>query len=145
MSDELTVFSFINSINEGRKGKNLLRECKADSSNEPSDPSSPDKVYIPFIVNRGLSYFHDTILFVNEMNLRAHLPHRMQYDFLRDAVSPKKRFSKWAKKRSLGDDIKTIQKRYNYSRSKAEAVYSLFSEKELEKLRKLTDIGGIQK
>ena len=145
MADKLTPFTFINSINEGRRGENLLKDCKADSSTDPNDPSSPDKSYVPFIVNRGLSYFPDTVLFVNEMNRLSHLPHRMQYDFLRDVVNPRKRFSKWAKKRSVEDDVKLIQRKYNYSRSKAEAVYPLFPSEELSKLRKSMDIGGFQK
>jgi hypothetical protein len=145
MEVKLTPFTFLNSINESRKGKNLLKDCKADSSTEPNDPSSPDKSYVPFIINRGLSYFPDTVLFANEMNRQSHLPHKMQYDFLRDVVNPRKRFSKWAKKTSLGDDVKLIQKKYNYSRAKAEVVYSLFSEEELIKLRKLMDSGGTQK
>ena len=145
MADKLTPFTFINSINEGQRGKNLLKDCKADSSTDPNDPSSPDKSYVPFIINRGLSYFPDTVLFVNEMNRLSHLPHRMQYDFLRDVVNPRKRFSKWAKKRSVEDDVKLIQRKYNYSRSKAEAVYPLFPSEELSKLRKSMDIGGFQK
>ncbi len=145
MADKLTPFTFINSINEGTFGKNLLKDCKADSSTDPNDPSSPDKSYVPFIINRGLSYFSDTVLFANEMNRLSHLPHRMQYDFLRDAVNPKKRFSKWTKKRSVEDDVKLIQRKYNYSRAKAEAVYPLFSSEEVNKLRKSMDIGGFQK
>lgn len=145
MSEKLTPFSFINSINSGRGGKNILVDCKADTSTHPNDPSSPDKSYIPFIVNRGLSYFSDTILFANEMNRNHHLPNRMQYDFLKNAVSPRKRFSKWAKKKSLEQDVDLIQRKYNYSRSKAESVYPLFSEDQLIKLRKHMDVGGTQK
>tara|TARA_R100001460_G_scaffold72764_2_gene113563 strand:- start:9158 stop:9595 length:438 start_codon:yes stop_codon:yes gene_type:complete len=145
MADKLTPFTFINSINEGTFSKNLLKDCKADSSTDPNDPSSPDKSYVPFIINRGLSYFSDTVLFANEMNRLSHLPHRMQYDFLRDAVNPRKRFSKWTKKRSVEDDVKLIQRKYNYSRAKAEAVYPLFSSEEVNKLRKSMDIGGFQK
>ena len=145
MEVKLTPFTFINSINEGRRGKNLLKDCKADSSTDPNDPSSPDKSYVPFIINRGLSYFSDTVLFANEMNRLSHIPHRMQYDFLRDAVNPRKRFSKWTKKRSAEDDVKLIQRKYNYSRSKAEAVYPLFSDEELVKLRKSMDTGGFQR
>jgi len=38
-----------------------------------------------------------------------------------------------------------IQRKYNYSRAKAEAVYPLFSSEEVEKLRKSMDKGGFQK
>jgi hypothetical protein len=145
MSEKLTPFSFINSINSGQRGKNLLEDCKADTSTDPNDPSSTDKSYIPFIVNRGLSYFSDTVLFANEMNRNHHLPNRMQYDFLKNAVSPRKRFSKWSKRKDVEHDVALIQRKYNYSRSKAESVYHLFSEDQLIKLRKLMDVGGTQK
>ena len=50
-----------------------------------------------------------------------------------------------AEKRSVEDDVKLIQRKYNYSRAKAEAVYPLFSSEEVSKLRKSMDIGGFQK
>ena len=39
------------------------------------------KGYPPFIVNKCLSAFHDTILFANEMNINHHLDKKLQYDF----------------------------------------------------------------
>ena len=99
MSEKYTPFTFINSINSGQKGKNLLNDCKADNSTEPNDPSSIDKAYIPFIVNRGLSYFSDTILLANEMNQNSHLPQRMQYDFLKNAVSPREKVQKGGRRK----------------------------------------------
>ena len=56
-----------------------------------------EKAYNSFMVNRGLSYFYDTVLFANEMNKYSHLDSRLQYDFLRQIVRKKKRFSKWLK------------------------------------------------
>ena len=32
-----------------------------------------EKAYNPFIVNRSLSYFRDTVLMANEINMNAHL------------------------------------------------------------------------
>ena len=142
MGKELSPFDFIKSINEGRKGENLLKDCQADTSLEHKNPESNDRYYVPFIINRGLSYFKDTILFANEMNLKADLPAKMQYDFYRHIVSPKKRFSKWGKKEKASDDIKLIQKAYNYSREKAESVYPIFTKKEINELRLLYDKGG---
>ena len=56
-----------------------------------------EKGYNAFMVNRGLSYFNDTVLFANEMNLNAHLDNRLQFDFLINIVRRRKRFSKWMK------------------------------------------------
>tara|TARA_R100000278_G_C5423384_1_gene147442 strand:- start:47 stop:478 length:432 start_codon:yes stop_codon:yes gene_type:complete len=142
MADKLTPFDFIKSINEGRKGEHLLKDCKADQSLECNNPESRDKDYVSFIINRGLSYFKDTCIFANEMNLKPDIPARMQYDFYRHIVSPKRRFSKWGKKEKTSDDIKLIQKAYDYSREKAESVYPIFTQKQLNELRSLFDKGG---
>ena len=139
---KLSPFDFIKSINEGKKGKHLLENCTADNSLEASNPESPDKQYVPFIINRGFSYFKDTAIFANEMNIKNHLPAKMQYDFYRNIVTAKKRFSKWGKKAKSSEDIKAIQKYYNYSQEKAESVYPLFTKTTINQLHKTLDKGG---
>jgi hypothetical protein len=138
---KLSPFDFINSINEGQNGKNLLEASRADNS-ESLDHDSLDKQYVPFIVNRGLSYFNDTILLANEMNRRAFLPHKMQYDFLKHCIRPRKRFSKWAKKSDDSEYIKCIMDEYSYSAEKARAVFSLFTQNQLTQLKNKRDVGG---
>jgi hypothetical protein len=139
---KLTPFDFINSINTS--GPSLLKDCKADNSEAALSMDSPCKQYVPFIINRGLSQFNDTVLLANEMNMRHSLPAKMQYDFLKTTIRPRKRFTKWAKKSKDPADIKLIQQTYNYSREKAEQVYSLFNEAALKKLRKSLDQGGMK-
>lgn len=142
MADKITPFTFINSINQGRKGKHLLEDCTADDSLETINPDAVDKQYVPFIINRGLSYFKDTALFANEMNIKNNLPPRMQYDFYRNIVTPKKRFSKWGKKAKTSDDINVIKELYNYSQEKAESVYKILTKEQLKELHKITQKGG---
>lgn len=139
---EVTPFTFVNSINKGLTGKNLLKDCKADTSLEAADPNSPDKKYLPFIINKGLSQFKDTILFANEMNQRSHLPNKMQFDFLRHSIRPGKRFSKWSKKGKDPEDLKLIQEAYSYSKEKAEQVLDIV---DMNHVRSKTDKGGFQK
>ena len=140
MADKLTPFDFLKSINTS--SPSLLKDCKADDSEVALSADSPCKQYVPFIVNRGLSQFNDTILFANEMNMRHSLPAKMQYDFLRTTIRPRKRFTKWAKKAKDPADIKLIQEAYNYSYEKAEQVYSLFTPTALKKQRNSLDKGG---
>ena len=142
MADKLTPFTFINSINQGRKGEHLLKDCKADESLEYKDPESAERYYVPFIINRGLSYFKDTALFANEMNIKNQLPARMQYDFYRNIVTPKRRFSKWGKKAKTSDDINTIKELYNYSQEKAESVYKILTKEQIKELHKISQKGG---
>ena len=142
MADKITPFTFINSINQGRKGKHLLEDCTADDSLETINPDAVDKQYVPFIINRGLSYFKDTALFANEMNIKNNLPPRMQYDFYRNIVTPKKRFSKWGKKAKTSDDINVIKQLYNYSQEKAESVYKILTKEQIKELHKISQKGG---
>jgi NACalpha-BTF3-like transcription factor len=143
---KLSPFDFLNSINDGPRGTDLLKGCLSYSS-ESLSVDSPDKEYVPFIVNRGLSYFQDTILFANAMNESAHIPSKMQYDFLRNAIKPRKRFSKWSKKIDDSDDVKLIMNRYGYSAEKARDALKIFCSNpdKLDQLKSVSSTGGISK
>ena len=85
------------------------------------------KGYVPFIVNRSLSYFPDTILQANDMNTNADLGKREQFDYLRHSVRKRRRFSKWLKK--------TEDKRIE----SVKIYYNLGTKKALESMRVLSD------
>ena len=125
----MSFFDFLNSINDTKK--DLLRE----------DPQS-EKDYVPFMVNRGLSYFPDTILYANEMNMHAGIPKKWQYEFFLNGVKKKRRFSKWHKKEPSGEDLKLIIKEYGYSAKRAQEVLSILSEDQIKELRAKHSVGG---
>ena len=129
---KLSPYDFINSINEGQSGKNLLESARADNS-EALDYNAVDKQYVPFIVNRGLSYFNDSVLFANEMNQRAFLPHKMQYDFLCAVVRKSKRYSKWIK--SEEENLEAIQQYFGYSFNKAKEALRILTSDDIEKIK----------
>jgi hypothetical protein len=139
---KLSPFDFINSINEGSRGINLMENSRADYSDTSTDIDSVDKQYVPFMINRGLSYFQDTVLFANEMNIRHNTAPKMQYDFLRNLIRPRKRFSKWSKKQDDGADVAMLMAHYNYSAEKARNILPLFTSQALESLRQSRSIGG---
>jgi len=93
-----------------------------------------DKEYLPFIINKSLSYFNDTLFHANEMNVRFHLPKQMQYDYLRLQIRPRKRFSKWLKK-TKDKDIEHIMAYYNISNKRAIEYKSLLNKTQLQKIR----------
>lgn len=98
--------------------------------------------YNAFFTNRQLSQHIDCILLVNDMNMAAHLPAVMQYDFLFHSVRKMKRsFGKWGKKKE-SDDIQTIMDYYDYSFSKARAVLPCLTKKQIGRMNKLMDRGG---
>jgi hypothetical protein len=100
-----------------------------------------EKAYPPFIVNKCLSAFHDTILFANEMNLNHHLDKKLQYDFFINSINPRKRFSPWAKKTKV-EYLDAIKEYYSYNDDKALQALRILSKDQLEHIKKLVDKGG---
>ena len=125
----MSFFDFLNAINDTKK--DLLRE----------DPLT-EKDYVPFMINRGLSYFPDTVLYANEMNSAAHIPKQWQFDFYRIGVSKRKRFSKWHKQEKIEEDVKLVMREYEYSHQKALQIIDLLSETQLKELREKYSSGG---
>ena len=100
-----------------------------------------EKEYVPFVVNKCLSYFSDTIFHVNEMNLRPNMDKKMQYDFLLQSVRKRKRFSKWMKK-DKPDDLQLVIDHYSVNKKKAEEYIEILGEDGIEKLREASKKGG---
>ena len=125
----MNFFDFLNSINDSKE--DLLKK----------DPLS-EKDYNSFMVNRGLSYFGDTILYANEMNSRTDIPKKWQYEFYLYGIKKKRRFSKWHKKDVNGEDLKLIMQEYQYSTKRALEVLSLLTEEQLQVIREKHNTGG---
>lgn len=125
----MSFFDFLNAINTTKK--DLLKE----------DPLS-EKEYVPFMINRGLSYFTDTVMFANEMNRYPSIPKNWQFDFYRIGIPVRKRFSKWSKKDQNSDDIKLVMNVYSYSAEKATRALELLTEEQIKILRESYAIGG---
>ncbi len=123
-------FDFLNEINFGK------RDIMIDDVIE--------KQYNSFMVNRGLSYFRDTALIANEMNVNHHLDNRLQFDFLINIVRKKKRFSKWNKPEVISD-LDVIKEYYGYSNKQAKSIYNLLSSDQISEIRKKVYKGGRKK
>ena len=100
-----------------------------------------EKAYDPFLTNRSLSYFRDTVLIANEMNRYHHLDKKLQFDFLINMIRKRKRFSKWAKPDIIAD-IDVVKEYCGYSDEKARQVISLLTQEDLQVLRKRVFKGG---
>jgi hypothetical protein len=123
----MNPFEYLKAINETKK------DIMVDDIAE--------KEYNPFIINRGLSFFKDTILYANEMNRYHHLDHRVQFDFLINIIRKKKRWSKWIKTSEV-DNLELIKEYYGYSNEKAKSVLSLLSNEQIEQLKQRIYKGG---
>ena len=129
----MSPFDFINDINFGKK--NLPKD---------DDKGILEKEYNSFIINRGLSYFSDTVLYANEMNLRHELDKRMQNDYLLHSIRSKKRFSKWVKNKKE-ERVDLIKQYFNYSNQKAREVLDIITDEEYNQIKQAFETGGTSK
>lgn len=113
-------------------------------SNTKKDILENEKDYNAFMVNRGLSYFPDTVIYANEMNRFHHLDQRLQYHFLINTIRKRNRFSKWNKSIE-SENISAIKQYYGYSNEKARDVLPLLSNENLKTIRGRIQHGGIQR
>lgn len=127
MSYELK--DYLNSINFTKE--NLMLE---------EDPTW-EKKYPPFIVNKCLSGFIDTVMFANEMNVNHQLPSRLQYDFLINTVRKRKRFSPWLKKDKI-NDLDAVKSYYGYSNEKAQQALKILTKEQISFIKEKLDVGG---
>ena len=123
----MNPFEFVNAINYSKN--NIMVD------------DIVEKQYNAFMVNRSLSYFQDTALIANEMNINHHLDNRLQFDFLINIVRKRKRFSKWFKPES-NSDVEVVKDYYGYSNEKARQALPLLTKEQLEELKKKVNKGG---
>lgn len=123
----MNPFEFINAINTTKQ------DIMVDDITE--------KQYNAFMINRSLSYFNDTVLMANEMNINHHLDNRLQFDFFINIVRKKKRFSKWMKPETFSD-VEVVKAYYGYSNEKARQALSLLTNEQIDLLKKKVYKGG---
>lgn len=93
--------------------------------------------YNPYLVNRALSMFPDTVLFANEVNQRPAIENKYQYLLLLNTVRRKKRYSgKWPKRLS-SDNVHAVMKYYGYSFDKAEEALKVMTETQIDFIKSI--------
>jgi len=118
-----------------------IQQTKRDLSNEEGF----EKSYLPFIVNRSLSFHYDCVMQVNEMNKYPGLNSKMQYDYLFNSIRGyKRKFEPW-QKLSKNENLELVKEYFGYSNEKAKDVLSLLSEKQINVIRENLNKGGIKK
>lgn len=125
-----TPFDFLKSINQSKE------DIMVDDIEE--------KAYKSYFVNRSLSYFPDTVLLANEMNIHHHLDNRLQFDFLLNTVRAGKRFAKWVKAETP-EHLEVVKEYYGYSDEKAKVALTLLSDNQIEELKQRVFKGGKRK
>ena len=103
------------------------------------------KDYVPFVVNRALSFHQDCILYVNELNMHNQLDKDLQYSFYLNTIRPMKRkFQPWQKAEVL-KDIQCVKEFFGYNNQKAKDALSILSDEQIADIKIRIDKGGVKK
>lgn len=132
MAKEITPFDFMNAVSF----------TKEDLIGKHDNPDQAERLYVPYMVNRGFANFEDTILHANELNQRAHLFDRAQFDYYRGALRKRKRFSKWPKA-DKNIDLDAIQEVYQCNRTIAKLYLKALSAEDLKTIHTKLETGGV--
>lgn len=126
----MSPFDFINAINFTKE--NLLQDPQAIKEYNKHS----------YLINQGLSYFPDTILFANEVNRYYSIPSEWKFSYLINSIAKKKRFSKWSKKDDVTDSLTAVKEYFGYSHSKAKEALSVLTEEQLDMIKQKQNKGG---
>ena len=100
-----------------------------------------EKKYPAYIVNKVLSAFPDTLLYVNELNRLHHLDKRLQFQFFLNSIRPKKRFAKWLRSSKI-KNLEYVKEYYGYNNEKARQALDILNDEQLERIKRTIDRGG---
>lgn len=131
----MTPFDFVFAIN-GKKNRDLIRGSE--------NPELASKDYNPWIINKAFSLTVDTIMYSNEMNLRAHLDKQMQNAYYINTIRPGFRKTEWVKKGDTGHDIDCIMEYYNVTQRKADEILRVLTKDQLALLKRKIIKGGLK-
>ena len=115
---------------------NVSKESLMDSEDE-----AWEKKYAPFIVNKCVAPFPDTILLVNELNRYHHLDKKLQFDFLLNSLRTRKRYTPWLKAKKL-KNLEYVKEYYGYNNEKAKAALDILDDEQISAIKIKLNKGG---
>ena len=115
-----------------------------NNTKEPLMDSEDDqweKKYPPFIVNKCVAPFPDTVMLLNEINQLHHLDNKLQFDFLINSLRPRKRFTPWLKATKL-ENLEYVKEYYGYNNEKAKAALDILNDEQISAIKTRLNKGG---
>ena len=106
-----------------------------------SEDSQWEKKYPPFIVNKCVAPFPDTVMLLNEINQLHHLDNKLQFDFLINSLRPRKRYTPWLKAKKL-KNLEYVKEYYGYSNEKAKAALDILNDEQISAIKTTLNKGG---
>ena len=99
------------------------------------------KKYPPYIVNKCIAPFPDSVMLVNEINQLHHLDKKLQFDFLINSLRPRKRYAPWMKAKKL-KSLEYVKEFYGYNNEKAKAALDILNDKQISAIKEKLNKGG---
>ena len=118
------------------KAINQTKEPLLDTEDEQWE-----KKYAPFIVNKCLAPFSDTIMLVNEINQQHHLDKKLQFDFLINSLRPRNRYAPWMKAKKL-KNLEYVKEFYGFNNAKAKSALDILTDDEVSAIKDKLNKGG---
>ena len=115
-----------------------------NNTKEPLMDSEDDqweKKYPPFIVNKCVAPFPDTVMLLNEINQLHHLDNKLQFDFLINSLRPRKRYTPWLKATKL-ENLEYVKEFYGYNNEKAKAALDILNDEQISAIKIKLNKGG---
>lgn len=115
-----------------------------NSINKKTELLSEDYIeehYAPFLVNKILAGFRDTIAYASQADKMSNMTKMMQYEFYYYGVRKRSRFSPWTKN-TIDPDIEVLMEYYNFSQFKAMEAYRCISPNNMKIIRDIMMQGG---
>lgn len=117
-------FDFVKAINKSKE--DLLSQGSA-----PSD-------YVPFIVNKALSFRPDVLDLVQMVNERHWLDEDQQFYFLLGTVPPTKAYHAWLKEEPEDPNLELVKQFFGYNTKRATEALKLLKPDDLERIKRCT-------
>ena len=99
------------------------------------------KKYSPFIVNKCLAPFPDTVMLINEINQQQHLDKKLQFDFLINSLRPRNRFAPWMKAKKL-KNLEYVKEFYGFNNAKAKSALDILTDEQISAIKEKLNKGG---
>jgi len=118
------------------KAVNQTKEPLMDGEDEEWE-----RKYAPFIVNKCVGAFPDTVMLVNEINQLPNVDKKLQFDFLINSLRPRKRFTPWLKATKL-ENLEYVKEFYGYNNEKAKVALDLLNDEQISAIKQKMRKGG---
>ena len=100
-----------------------------------------EKKYPPYIINKCIAPFPDSLMLVNEINQLHHLDKKLQYDFLINSLRARKRYPPWMKAKKL-ENLEYVKEYYGYNNEKAKSALDILNDEQISAIKTKLNKGG---